>query len=248
MPKLFPMYLLNLRNIKFGMRKKKLVVLSGAGISAESGIKTFRDSDGLWEGHDVMSVASPEGWRKDRKLVLDFYNERRRQLLTCKPNIGHKILADLENEFEVSIITQNIDNLHEAAGSKNVIHLHGELLKARSSSDESYVVDWNEDINDGDFCPNNSQMRPHIVWFGEQVPELERAAEIVAHADILLVVGTSLQVYPAAGLINMAAQTIPIYYIDPKPAPIYGVPNDVVIISEIASTGMEKFREMILKN
>ncbi len=238
---------LNLQNMKnSGIRpKKKLVVLSGAGISAESGIKTFRDSDGLWEGHDVMSVASPQGWRADRKLVLDFYNERRRQLLACKPNLGHKILADLEKDFDVTIITQNIDNLHESARSKKVVHLHGELLKARSSTDLKHIVDWTDDINEGDSCPKNFQMRPHIVWFGEQVPELERAAEIVADADILLVVGTSLQVYPAAGLINIARHNIPIYYIDPRPAEIHGVPNEVIIIEEVASTGMQKFKEMI---
>lgn len=178
--------------------KKKIVVLSGAGISAESGIKTFRDSDGLWEGHDVMEVASPEGWRKNQELVLDFYNKRRQQLKNVLPNRAHEILAELQDNFDVQIITQNVDDLHERAGSKNVLHLHGELLKVRSVYNENYVLDWTEDINLGDFDDNGNQLRPHIVWFGEAVPALEEALPIVMQADYLIVIGTSLQVYPAA--------------------------------------------------
>ncbi|NLN25434.1 MAG: NAD-dependent deacylase, partial [Bacteroidetes bacterium] len=196
----------------------KLVVLTGAGISAESGIKTFRDSNGLWEGHDVMEVASPEGFAKNPELVLDFYNQRRRQLLTVNPNPAHHAIAELEEIFDVTVITQNVDDLHERAGSTKVIHLHGELLKARSTKDENYVIVWKDDLNVGHMCIHNSQLRPHIVWFGEMVPLLEAAAETVSKASILMIVGTSMQVYPAAGLINYASPTAPIYFIDPKPA------------------------------
>lgn len=196
---------------------KRIVVLTGAGISAESGIKTFRDADGLWEGHDVMEVASPEGWEKNQDLVLDFYNKRRKQLLQVNPNAAHKALVELENDFEVQIITQNIDDLHERAGSTNVIHLHGELLKARSTFDENLVFDWKNDIRKGDFCEFNSQLRPHVVWFGEAVPMFQKAAQIVGHADILIIIGTSMQVYPAAALMDYAPVNIPVYFVDPKP-------------------------------
>ena len=219
--------------------KKKLVVLTGAGISAESGIKTFRDADGLWEGHNVNDVATPEGWRKNPKLVLDFYNKRRQQLKEVQPNLGHQILSELENDFEVQIITQNVDNLHEKAGSSNVLHLHGELLKVSSTINRNYILDWEIDLNIGDVDDKGNQLRPHIVWFGEEVPALEQAVAIIEKADILIIIGTSLQVYPAAGLMNFAKPSIPVYYIDPKPAQIYDLPNDIKIIAATGSKGMK---------
>lgn len=178
----------------------KIVVLSGAGISAESGLKTFRDSNGLWEGHDVTEVATPQGFERNPALVLDFYNKRRQQLLQVKPNAAHIALGALEKNHDVAIITQNVDDLHERAGSKNVIHLHGELLKARSTFDEKLILDWRKDLNIGDYCKNKHQLRPHIVWFGEAVPMMDAAIEIVSRADAVLIVGTSMQVYPASGL------------------------------------------------
>lgn len=196
---------------------KRIVVLTGAGISAESGIKTFRDADGLWEGHDVMEVASPQGWQNNMELVLDFYNQRRKQLLSVAPNPAHYALANLEKEFDVQIITQNIDDLHERAGSSNVTHLHGELLKARSTFDEDLVMDWKNDIQLGDFCEYNHQIRPHVVWFGEAVPMFQVAAQITEKADILIIIGTSMQVYPAASLVDFAPRNIPVYFVDPKP-------------------------------
>lgn len=219
--------------------KKKLVVLTGAGISAESGIKTFRDAGGLWEGHNVNDVATPEGWKNNPKLVLDFYNQRRQQLKEVQPNLGHQILAKLENDFEVHIITQNVDNLHEKAGSTSVLHLHGELLKVRSTVNRNYILDWQNDLNFDDFDDKGNQLRPHIVWFGEEVPALEEAVILVEKADILIITGTSLQVYPAAGLMNFAKPTIPVYYIDPKPAQIYDLPNDIKIIAATGSEGMK---------
>jgi len=228
------------------MMKKKIVVLSGAGISAESGIKTFRDSDGLWEGHDVMEVASPEGWRKNQELVLDFYNKRRQQLKEVKPNRAHEILAELQDDFDVNIITQNVDDLHERAGSKNVVHLHGELLKVRSIHNEKYILDWTEDINIGDFDDNGNQLRPHIVWFGEAVPALEQAIPIVMQADYLIVIGTSLQVYPAAGLIDFAKPEAELFYIDLNPARISNLRNPLEIIPETASEGMRILKEKLL--
>ena len=226
--------------------KKILVVLTGAGISAESGIQTFRASDGLWEGHNVMDVATPEGWRKDRELVLDFYNQRRRQLPTVKPNLGHLILKELENDFEVFIITQNVDNLHEKAGSKNVLHLHGELNKVRSERDKNYILDWEKDLNLGDCDSNGFQLRPHIVWFGEDVPALEEALEIVQKADFLAVIGTSLQVYPAAGLMQYTAPNIPVFYIDPFPADVANPPKKLEIIPLKASEGLPLLRDRLL--
>ncbi|WP_396170033.1 SIR2 family NAD-dependent protein deacylase [Flavobacterium sp.] len=219
--------------------KKKLVVLTGAGISAESGIKTFRDADGLWEGHNVLDVATPEGWHKNPELVLDFYNQRRKQLHEVQPNLGHQILATLEQDFDVQIITQNVDNLHEKAGSSNVLHLHGELLKVRSTANQNYILDWETDLNLGDFDDKGRQLRPHIVWFGEEVPALEEAVEIVQKADILIIIGTSLQVYPASGLMHYAKPSAPVYYIDPKPAQIYDLPNDIKIIATTGSVGMK---------
>jgi NAD-dependent deacetylase len=228
-------------------KMKKLVVLTGAGISAESGIKTFRDADGLWEGHDVMEVASPEGWRNNQELVLDFYNQRRRQLHTVEPNLGHKILAELETDFDVHIITQNVDNLHEKAGSTKVLHLHGELLKVRSTKNESYILDWNSDLNKGDVDPNGNQLRPHIVWFGEAVPALEEALDIVQSADFIAIIGTSMQVYPAAGLIHYGKPNVPIFYIDPKPATIYDLSNPLEVIPMNATDGVPLLREKLMK-
>lgn len=222
--------------------KKKLVVLTGAGISAESGIKTFRDSDGLWEGHDVMEVATPEGWHKNQELVLDFYNKRRQQLKEVKPNLGHIILAELEQDFDVHIITQNVDDLHERAGSTNVLHLHGELLKVRSVQNKNLILDWTEDLNTGDFDTNGHQLRPHIVWFGEEVPALEEAIDITETADYFAVIGTSLQVYPAAGLLSYAPSTTPVFYIDPKPIAIPNIRNKVETIAKFASEGVADLR------
>lgn len=227
--------------------KKKLVILTGAGISAESGIKTFRDSDGLWEGHDVMEVASPEGWDNNPGLVLDFYNQRRRQLHEVKPNAGHIGLAELENDFEVHIITQNVDNLHERAGSSKVLHLHGELLKARSIRDHDHIVDWHDDLVLGDVDHQGHQMRPHIVWFGEMVPALADAAALAGQADFFAVIGTSLQVYPAAGLMHYTRPGTPVFYIDPKPAGIPGMPNPVFVIEKVASQGVADLRETLMQ-
>jgi NAD-dependent deacetylase len=227
--------------------KKKLVVLTGAGISAESGIKTFRDSDGLWEGHNVMDVATPDGWQRNPALVLDFYNKRRKQLHEVLPNLGHEILAELENDFDVHIITQNVDNLHEKAGSTKILHLHGELLKVRSTNNNNYILDWQEDLNFGDFDDQGNQLRPHIVWFGEDVPALEKALQIVEKADILIIIGTSLQVYPAASLMNYANPTIPVYYIDPNPAIISSLPNPLKIIEAVASKGMKTVQKELNK-
>ncbi len=193
------------------------MVLTGAGISAESGIKTFRDADGLWEGHDVMSVASPQGWDKDMDLVLDFYNQRRRQLKEVVPNAGHKALVELEEKFDVVIITQNVDNLHEKAGSSRIIHLHGELNKVRSTVVPDLIYEWGDDLHKGDLCEKGYQLRPHIVWFGEMVPMLESAISECETGDVFLIVGTSMQVYPAASLISYAPRGSEIYYIDPNP-------------------------------
>lgn len=225
---------------------KKIVILTGAGISAESGIKTFRDADGLWEGHDIMEVASPVGWKKNPELVLDFYNKRRAQLLSVKPNKAHEILAELEEHFDIHIITQNVDDLHERAGSNKVIHLHGELLKVKSISNENFVLDWKHDLKLGDFDLEGNQLRPHIVWFGEDVPMIEHAIEIVETADILIIIGTSLQVYPAAGLMNYVNHNILVYYIDPKPASIYDLPNELKILPLTAIEGMKIVKEELL--
>jgi NAD-dependent deacetylase len=219
---------------------KKLVILTGAGISAESGINTFRDTNGLWEGHDVMQVASPEGYLANPALVLDFYNQRRKQLLEVFPNKAHFNLAHLENYFDVEIITQNVDDLHERAGSSSVIHLHGELLKVRSSVDKNDVLDWNKELVLGDLCSKKSQLRPHIVWFGEMVPLLEKAIEITQNADILILIGTSMQVYPAASLIDFVAPNTPIYFINPKPVVLENNFNNLTIIKAIASTGTDQ--------
>jgi NAD-dependent deacetylase len=218
--------------------KKKLVIITGAGISADSGIKTFRDVGGLWEGYKIQDVATPEGWYRNPQLVLDFYNQRRRQLHDVQPNDGHLILAALEKDFDVEIITQNVDNLHEKARSSKVLHLHGELLKVRSTVDQTIVLDWETDLFLGDTDHNYNQLRPHIVWFGEEVPALEQAISMIEKADIIIIIGTSLQVYPAAGLLDYSAENIPLYYIDPKPAPINSKQYNLKIIESNAADGM----------
>ena len=224
---------------------KNIVVLTGAGISAESGIQTFRDANGLWEGHEVMEVASPEGFCKNPDLVLDFYNQRRRQLLSVEPNKAHLNLKKLEETFNVQIITQNVDDLHERAKSTNVLHLHGELLKVRSTANASLVYDWKKDLVTGDLCVENSQLRPHIVWFGEEVPLLNKAAEITMNAAILVIIGTSMQVYPAASLIQYAASDTPIYFIDPKPVITANQYPNLTIISAVASIGTEQLLQLL---
>ena len=227
--------------------KKKLVVLTGAGISAESGIATFRDSNGLWEGHNVMDVASPEGWRKDRELVLDFYNQRRKQALSVKPNEAHLELARLEKYFDVTTITQNVDNLHEKAGSSKVIHLHGELFKSQSTVDPSLVYEMDGwEIKIGDKCQKGSQLRPFIVWFGEMVPMIEPAIDIVSEADIFAVIGTSLLVYPAAGLIQYAPKSSIKYIIDVK-IPDVGNIHKLYPIEGLASVGTKKMAKEIIE-
>jgi NAD-dependent deacetylase len=226
---------------------RNLIVLTGAGMSAESGIKTFRDSGGLWEEYDVTEVATPMAWAKNRDLVLRFYNERRRQLKECMPNAGHEGLALLEKYFNVHIITQNIDNLHEQAGSKRVLHLHGELTKARSTSDKSLIYDIGyKDINPGDYCEKGSQLRPHIVWFGEEVPMMDEAISITATADIFVVIGSSLNVYPAAGLISYAPKNAPLWLIDPADVSI-PLNRKVEVIKEKASAGIAILTERLLK-
>ncbi len=226
--------------------KKKIVVLTGAGMSAESGLKTFRDSNGLWEGHDVMEVASPQGFARNPELVLEFYNQRRRQLLEVSPNQGHQALVDLESRFDVSIVTQNVDNLHEQAGSSHVVHLHGELFKVRSMVDENLVLEWKKDLVLGDLDAHGNQLRPHIVWFGEMVPMMEVAASITQQADILLIIGTSMQVYPAAGLINYAPTSSPIYFIDPKPSLQSSDFRNLTVITATAVEGVPTLVKQLL--
>ena len=227
--------------------KKKLVVLSGAGISAESGISTFRGVGGLWEGYDVRDVATPEAWVKDQELVLRFYNERRRGIAAVQPNAAHQILAELQDSLDVKIITQNIDNLHEQAGSRDVMHLHGEITKACSSIGKKHIRDIGfEDINLGDKCPDGHQLRPFIVWFGEDVPLIPAAAAEVTTANIVLVIGTSLEVYPAAGLVNFAPGDVPVFVIDPNEVTHkMQVPNEVIHIQKGGSEGMREFRGMV---
>lgn len=226
--------------------KKKLVVLSGAGMSQESGLRTFREMGGLWEQYDVTEVATPEAWERDPALVLRFYNERRKQLITAEPNNGHIGIAELEEWFEIEIITQNVDNLHERAGSKKVLHLHGELMKARSTIDPFLVYDLDSWVLDlGDRCEKGSQLRPHIVWFGEPVPAIPKAIGIVESADILVVIGTSLAVYPAAGLVNYAKSNIPIFVVDPGRPEVHR--DNVTYIVEKAGTGVIKLKEELKK-
>ena len=219
---------------------KHIVILSGAGMSAESGLKTFRDSNGLWEGHDVMEVASPQGFEKNPALVLEFYNQRRRQLLKVEPNRAHLALVEMEKKHKVSIVTQNVDDLHERAGSSSVLHLHGELFKVRSTYDSSDVQEWKKDLSLGDLCQKGHQLRPHIVWFGEEVPAIPKAISICQSADVLIIIGTSMQVYPAASLMNYVDARTKVYYIDPNPAAIQN--EQVIVIPEAASTGISKVK------
>ncbi len=225
---------------------KHVVVLTGAGMSAESGLKTFRDANGLWEGHDIMEVATAEGFSKNPELVLEFYNQRRKQLLQVNPNSAHHTLSVLEKTHKVTIITQNVDDLHERAGSKNILHLHGELLKVRSTVDDSHIYNWKHDLSLGDLCEKGSQLRPHIVWFGEPVPMISQAIEICKSADSLLIIGTSLQVYPAASLVQYVPPEKDIFYIDPKP--IMALNKHVTIISEKATTGVQKVIDELTKH
>lgn len=229
------------------MSKKRIVVLSGAGISAESGISTFRDAGGLWEGHDVTEVASPEGWAANMDLVIEFYNLRRQNVLEAEPNEGHKALVDLESAYDVQVITQNVDDLHERAGSSNVLHLHGELLKVRSTYDEKLVYDWTKDLKRGDKCEKGYQLRPHIVWFGEMVPMLEPAARITRTADILIVTGTSLVVYPAASLVMYAPDESPKYIVDPNIPETGYIPN-LTTIEQPATAGLRALADQLLEN
>ncbi len=217
---------------------KNLVVLSGAGMSAESGIATFRDADGLWEGHDVMEVATPEGFANNPELVLDFYNQRRAQLKEVEPNQGHIQLKDLEEKYNVQIITQNVDDLHERAGSSNVMHLHGELRKVRSTTNPVLIYNWEDDLVLGDLCEEKSQLRPHIVWFGEAVPLIENAVKIVQGADVIVIIGTSMQVYPAASLVDYRKPKTPIYYIDPNPAINKNQFDGLTLIEDGAANGV----------
>jgi NAD-dependent deacetylase len=215
-----------------------IVILTGAGISAESGIKTFRDAGGLWEGHDVMEVATPEGWAKNRSLVLEFYNQRRKQAMEVSPNAAHLALVELEQKHQVHIVTQNVDNLHERAGSSKVLHLHGELFKSRSSIDPKLIYDMNSwELKEGDTCEKGSQLRPHIVWFGEAVPAMDEAIPLVQHADVLIIVGTSLQVYPAAGLIDYIKPFTKLYVVDPN-LPAMAKNDRVNMISATATEGV----------
>jgi NAD-dependent deacetylase len=226
--------------------KKRMVVLTGAGMSAESGLKTFRDADGLWEGYNVMDVATPEAWQRDAELVQRFYNERRVQVNAAQPNAAHFALAALEKYFDVTIITQNIDDLHERAGSANVVHLHGVITYAQSSRNASLVYPIKGDeIKMGALCELGSQLRPHVVWFGEAVPMIEKAAEICSQAAIFVLIGTSLAVYPAAGLIDYVPQEVPKYIIDPKIPPVAGLTN-VIKIPKSATAGVEELIEVLL--
>jgi NAD-dependent deacetylase len=226
------------------MSKKKIVVLTGAGISAESGLKTFRDSDGLWEGYDVMEVATPRGWRSNPQLVLDFYNMRRKDVTAASPNAAHYGLAELQNDFDVTIITQNIDDLHERAGSKNVMHLHGEIFKMRSERDEELVYEIRGDINLGDKAEDGSQLRPNIVWFEEPVPMIETAIPVVYSADIFVVVGTSLVVYPAAGLINYVEMKTPKFVVDKK-IPNISAMHNLTLIEKPATEGVKELKDLL---
>ena len=223
--------------------KPHLVVLSGAGISAESGIRTFRDSDGLWMGYDVYEVASPRGWKKDPALVLDFYNARRRDIAEAQPNAAHRGIAELEENYRVTVVTQNIDDLHERAGSSSVLHLHGEIFKMRSEKSAYPVFEIRRDISVGDIAPDGAQLRPHIVWFEEPVPLIEVAADLVSAADIFVIIGTSLQVYPAAGLMNYTIPGIPRYIIDKSIPGVVG--HDIIKIEAFASEGVASLKKML---
>lgn len=222
--------------------RKKLVVLTGAGISAESGISTFRDANGLWENHDIMEVASIEGYLKNPELVQEFYNQRRQQLFEVEPNAAHLFLKELESDFDVSIITQNVDDLHERANSSKVIHLHGELRKARSEKNENLIIEWNKNINLGDLAEDGNQLRPHIVWFGEMVPEIENAIDEVLTADMLIIIGTSMKVYPAASLKDYAKSNVPVVYIDPSET---FVDSSITHIKKKATESIEELKTIL---
>ncbi|MGV0832141.1 SIR2 family NAD-dependent protein deacylase [Empedobacter brevis] len=224
--------------------RKKLVVLTGAGISAESGISTFRDANGLWENHDIMEVASIEGYLKNPELLQEFYNQRRQQLFEVEPNAAHLFLKELESDFDVSIITQNVDDLHERANSSKVIHLHGELRKARSEKNENLIIEWNKNINLGDLAEDGNQLRPHIVWFGEMVPEIENAIDEVLTADIMIIIGTSMQVYPAASLKDYAKSNVPVVYIDPSET---FVDSSITHIKKKATESIEELKTILNK-
>ena len=223
--------------------KKNLVILTGAGISAESGISTFRDANGLWENHDIMEVASIDGYLRNPQLVQDFYNQRRKQLFDVEPNLAHYYLAELEEDFNVTIITQNVDDLHERANSSNIIHLHGELRKARSEKDENLIINWDKDIKIGDLAMDGNQLRPHIVWFGEMVPMIEKAIDEVQQAGILLIIGTSMQVYPAASLKDYTKPNTPIIYIDPS----LNTDNTLIHIQKKATQSLEDLKNLLYK-
>ena len=227
-----------------------MLVFTGAGISAESGIRTFRDADGLWENHAIEDVATPGAWVRNPGLVLRFYNERRRQVLTAEPNDGHRALVELERYFDVDIVTQNVDDLHERAGSKKVMHLHGELRKVRSVTRPNYIIQHDGDIHLGDLAPDGGQLRPHIVWFGESVPMLDPASELATKADYFLIVGTSLQVYPAASLMLYSSPDIPYYYVDPKPQINWELAQmtNLTVFAENASTGLPKILDLLTNN
>lgn len=227
------------------MNKKKLVILTGAGISAESGLRTFRDSDGLWEGYEVTEVATPRAWKKNPKLVLDFYNERRKNVMDAQPNTAHKGLVALEDHFDVSIITQNIDDLHERAGSANVLHLHGEIFKMRSEENENLVSEIKGDINLGDLAADGAQLRPHIVWFEESVPKMEEAVGIVNQADYFVIIGTSLVVYPAAGLVHYIRPGTPTFIIDKK-IPYTSALRQLTVIEKSATEGVAELKTFLL--
>jgi NAD-dependent deacetylase len=224
---------------------KHIVVLSGAGISAESGLKTFRDSDGLWMGYDIYEVATPEGWKKNPGLVLDFYNMRRKEVIKALPNQAHMGIASLQEHFKVTVITQNIDDLHERAGTKNVLHLHGEILKMRGQKDENTFYDIRGDINPGDMAPDKTQFRPHVVWFNEQVPMIIESKKVMTTADIFVLVGTSLQVYPAAGLIDYVSPDVPKYIIDKQP-PYIPSHHNFHVIEKSATAGISELLQILI--
>lgn len=229
------------------MPKKRLVVFTGAGISAESGIKTFRDAGGLWEQYRIEDVATPEAWAKNRELVLEFYNQRRKQVLDAKPNLAHEFIAELQKKFDTRVITQNVDDLHERAGSKNVLHLHGEIMKARSSADETLIYDLgSKSIRTGDLCELGSQLRPHIVWFGEAVPEMDNANLMAGTADLFVVIGTSLNVYPAAGILNFVMPDAPKWLLDPGDFSLDYV-RGLKHIKKTAVNGVEELKAELYK-
>ncbi len=225
--------------------KPKIVILTGAGISAESGIKTFRDANGLWNNYDIMEVASPQGWKNHPEIVLDFYNQRRRQLHEVLPNNAHLAITKLQKYFDVNIITQNVDDLHERAGNKNVLHLHGELFKVRSENNDNFVYEWKKDLKMGDLAEDGGQLRPHIVWFGESVPMITEASKIAKRADIFIIIGTGMQVYPAAGLVQIIKPTTEVYYIDIYPNPL-NISNKLEIIKGKAGKKMPELVDKLI--